>query len=252
MTRAIYFSASGSTEEIVRDIAGRFEDKTTFLNITSPLPDSLEMGNPEDLVVIGVPVFAGRVPAPAVENLRKLQGRGQNTLLICVYGNRAVDDALLELYEIVEEQGLQPIAAASIVARHSIFPKVAAQRPDSLDFKLMERLTQLIEQRLKGERRLDKKSLPGKHPFVVPSKVPLYPRTDRKRCIACGKCADECPAGAIPADNPIFTDKEKCITCTRCIAVCTEKARKFGGLLYHIAGWQFTRKNSARSPSEIY
>ena len=37
--------------------------------------------------------------------------------------------------------------------------------------------------------------------------------------------AEECPAGAIPLNNPKLTDKDKCISCMHCVAVCPKKAR---------------------------
>ncbi|MBD5222394.1 MAG: 4Fe-4S binding protein [Bacteroidales bacterium] len=252
MTRAIYFSATGSTEEIVRDISGRFSGSYTLLNLTAPLPDGLCIENPDDLVVIGVPVYAGRVPAPAVASLRKISGRRQNCVLICVYGNRAFDDALLELHDIAVTQGFRPVGAAAIVARHSIFPKVAATRPDRDDFRVMDDLVALVRDRLAGHGKLNAESLPGRFPYKAAGTVPLHPRGSRRKCSECGVCVDECPVGAIDKATPWVTDDKKCITCARCISLCRKEARSFRGLLYKIAGWQFAKKNSERRPSMVF
>jgi len=44
------------------------------------------------------------------------------------------------------------------------------------------------------------------------------------RCIACGKCVDVCPEGAIRADDGIQIDWNKCIGCAACAEACPSKA----------------------------
>ena len=55
---------------------------------------------PDDLVLFGVPVYGGRIPSPAVQTLRRMQGSRTPAVLVAAYGNRAYDDALLELADI--------------------------------------------------------------------------------------------------------------------------------------------------------
>ncbi len=61
-----------------------------------------------------------------------------------------------------------------------------------------------------------------------------------------------CPTGAIPKDNPRKTDKNKCIACGRCIVVCPQQARYFGGLLYKLAGKKFIKSNSVRKEPSVF
>ena len=55
---------------------------------------------PDDLVLFGVPVYGGRIPSPAVQTLRRMQGSRTPAVLVAAYGNREYDDALLELADI--------------------------------------------------------------------------------------------------------------------------------------------------------
>jgi len=44
---------------------------------------------------------------------------------------------------------------------------------------------------------------------------------DEERCIQCGECAEDCPAGVISMDGyPEITDEEGCYRCQHCLAVC--------------------------------
>ena len=64
---AVYFSGTGTTEKVVtavaKTMAGQLgaEEKKFCFNLPKDREDELAFG-PEDLVVMGVPVYAGRVP----------------------------------------------------------------------------------------------------------------------------------------------------------------------------------------------
>ncbi len=53
----------------------------------------------------------------------------------------------------------------------------------------------------------------------------------KKICIACGKCAQDCPANAIgpDEDGKYIINQKRCIGCGHCGAVCPSNAVKFDG-----------------------
>ena len=116
-----------------------------------------------DLVVFAAPVFGGRILSVAAERLNELDGTGKKAVTLVVYGNRAYEDALLELNDIAENRGFQVIALAALVAQHSMAPEVAKGRPDDQDSrsilvfagKVLDKMESGVESPVK---------VPGNHP----------------------------------------------------------------------------------------
>ena len=80
-----------------------------------------------------MPSYAGRVTAIAAERLRAIHGGGAKCILVCVYGNRAYEDTLVEMEDIARECGFEIVAAVAAIAEHSIMHQYAAGRPDAAD-----------------------------------------------------------------------------------------------------------------------
>ncbi len=250
---AVYFSATGSTKKIVVEVAQGLGGDCCEVDITARCPKRPVRLSGSDLLVVGVPVYGGRVPQEAVAGLNAIKGERTPAVIVCVYGNRDYDDALLELDDMVRANGFVTVAAAACIAEHSIFRNIAAGRPDGEDRKKMADFLSQVRQKLSGLESIPDIRLPlkGNRPYKPLGSIPIHPSADR-HCKGCGLCARQCPVQAIPATDPRHTDKTKCIACGRCIATCPQKARRFRGLLYRIAGWKMNRLCSVRREPEFY
>lgn len=205
----------------------------------------------DDLCLIAVPVYGGRVPQAALRGLRVMKGNGIPTVLMAVYGNRAVDDALLELRDETRACGFRCIAALEAAAQHSLFPRFGEKRPDREDAReLMKYGCQILEKWESGDDSEPEK-IPGHRPFQPYNGVPLHPRAT-SRCQRCGLCARECPVQAIPRDEPHKLDKRKCITCMHCVEICPSEARVLGGLIARIAEKKLSEPCAGRKPNRLY
>ena len=91
----VYFSPTGGTRKACLNLAMEMGKKVKDVDLCS-LEGEYSFG-PEDTVIVGVPVFGGRIPGYAAEKLTYLKGGGAVALTAAVYGNRAFEDALLEL-----------------------------------------------------------------------------------------------------------------------------------------------------------
>ncbi|MDO9390628.1 MAG: DUF362 domain-containing protein [bacterium] len=56
----------------------------------------------------------------------------------------------------------------------------------------------------------------------------VTPVIKAEKCMACGKCAENCPADAIAIDKYAVIDPKKCIGCGSCIVVCPTHAARNG------------------------
>lgn len=252
MLHILFFSGTGTTKSIVSEIAMKLGGECEVHDLLHPLDHTIEILNPEDIIIIGAPVYAGRVPGIETERLKNVHGRGQKAIIVCVYGNRAYDDALVELCDIVASQGFTTIAAGAFIAEHCIFPSVAAGRPDAADIEKVREFARLCADRIAGKDRFDANSVKGNRPYLQPASVPLHPKADRGKCVECGLCVEECPVQAIDADRPYLTNNDICVSCCRCIHICPANARNFDGDIYNAAADKFTQAYERRKDPEWF
>jgi ferredoxin len=225
---SICFSPTGTTRTIVQEICkGTGKPIGVQTDITLPCDRKTHFAV-SDPVVIGMPVYGGRLPVAAVERLRLFQGAETPAAITVIYGNRAYDDALLELYDLCTQQGFTVVAAAAFIGEHSFssdsFP-IAPGRPDEAD---QQKTAAFGKQLSTANQPLDSGLLPGNRPYK-PVMQPEGGATDSNRgtCTLCGQCAVHCPTGAIHiADNAVQTDPDRCIWCAACVKTCPTGSRR--------------------------
>lgn len=243
------FSPTGSTKKVMEILTGVWEEKVGEIDLTDYQKEETEYEFQEDdLVYIGVPSYGGRVPATAVERLKRMRGNGAAAIVIVSFGNRAYDDTLLELKQTAETQGFYVAGAVAAVTEHNIMHQFAAGRPDEADKKeLTEYGRKLKERFLAGGFKDGSLEVPGKEPYKEYKGIPLKPHAD-KTCKKCGICAPKCPVGAISVEDPSLTDDKICISCMRCIDICPESARSLNKLM--LAGSAQMMKKACSEPKK--
>lgn len=224
----IYFSPTGGTEKVSRALASylspdNFTPIDLVLRDASSRQTSLDH---EDIAVIAAPVYGGRIPSIAATRIRMIKGNGARAVVLVSYGNRAYDDALLELRDIAASCGFRVIAAVAAIAEHSIVRDIATGRPDDQDREDLAGIASSIRDKISREddRGVE---VPGAHPYRLFHGIPLrtYAGED---CIMCGNCAFECPVNAIPPETPNAPSGGSCISCMRCVSVCPVQTRTAG------------------------
>lgn len=247
----IVFSPTGGTKKVADYLTGALEGDITTVDLTDSKPDLNAVSlTKEDVAVISVPSYGGRVPAVAVERLGMVHGNRARAALVCVYGNRAYEDTLVELEDAAKQAGFQVIAAVAAIAEHSIARQFAAGRPDAQDAAQLSAFAKQIQHKLSAADTSEP-AIPGNRPYKKAGGVGMVPKAT-KACSKCGVCAAECPVQAIDKNNPKNVDEKACISCMRCITVCPQGARKVNPVMLSAASLMLKKVCSGRKECELF
>lgn len=214
-----HFSPTGGTKKVANAIAAGFSIPVVEMDLTKA--DSAVTLGENDALMAVLPVYAGRVPQISLERLAALKGNGQKAVAVVVYGNREYEDALLETKDALEANGFQVIAAAAFIAEHSIVRSIAAGRPDAEDEALCRQFAADVMAKADDAVPVQ---VPGNTPYKELKPTAFHPAAS-EACVKCGICAQKCPVGAIPKDDPSRTNNDLCINCMRCVEVCPQHCR---------------------------
>ena len=251
----IYYSPTGNSKKTLEAIARGLGVKGVEHIDLTPLEaagksHSIPAG---ELAVIATPVYGGRVPPVAAQRLKTVKGNGTPAVLVSVYGNRAIEDALIELKDMATEQGFKAIAGASFIGEHSFSnaaTPIAPGRPDKEDLDKAVKFGEQVKAKLEGMAKPVEVKVPGNKPYKDRNPAgPRFPETTAETCTLCGACAEVCPTGAVTVTDKVETAKEKCTACSACIKACPTGARIWTNEgIKKAAVWLHTEYSKRREP----
>jgi len=258
--KVIFFSPTGTTRTIVHAIASQIDGNTyPGINITSAENRELEYTfNSDDLVIVGMPVYAGRIPETVIPLLNRIKAHRTPAVPVVVYGNRDYDDALLELSDLMKDAGFQIIAAGAFIGEHSYSrddAPIAMDRPDHSDMEKAGEFGRRIAAMFDGEHgnSIPKgPEIPGNRPYrerlqFPPVNIPV----NSELCTACDICVETCPVDAIDPDD-YSQNPDKCIICCACVKQCPENARTLQSREINAVTERLSEKCAERKEPDIF
>ena len=152
--KAACFSPNGATRTAALRLSKRMADPLalpfSLTDFTLPAyRETTYSFTQGELVVFAVPVMAGRVPNKLLPFIRSgFTGGGALAVPLVTFGNRAFDNALIELRNELEASGFHTVGAAALAARHVFSPIMAPGRPDGEDWAALDRFAQELLDKL--------------------------------------------------------------------------------------------------------
>ena len=247
----IIFSPTGGTKKVSDILTNELSNEIQTIDLTDSNNSFHDVIlSHDDIAVIAVPSYGGRVPEPATKRLAEIKGNNAKAIIMCVYGNRAYEDTLVELQDTAKQAGFKVISAIAAVAEHSIAHQYAAGRPDTEDKAQLSEFANKIKKKISSEVTSEL-LLSGNRPYKKSSSGGMIPKAT-KNCNQCGICADECPVQAIDKNNSMTADSKKCISCMRCVTVCPQSARQVNKVMLSTIGLALKKVCSERKDCELY
>ena len=169
---SMFFSGTGTTQKVVLTLAGQLSE---LLGCPTETLDFTPLGarnqpavfTADDLVILGVPVIAGRVPNLLLKYLDTVRGGGALGVPVVLFGNRNYDDALIELRDIMERGGFRTIAAGAFAGEHSFSQTLGKGRPDADDLREVQEFARRVAEKVRAGEPAS--------PIEVRGETPLRP-----------------------------------------------------------------------------
>ena len=246
--KAVFFSATGNTKRVVEQLAGRLAQKLAVPveveDFTLPAAHSeVHVYSPDDLVIFGVPTYAGRIPNKVLPFVQELfKGNKTPTVAVVTFGNRSFDNSLSELDAELEKNDFLVLGAGAVVCHHA-FAEVGSGRPDTADEELLTAFADSVFAKLQNSCQALPNAAIKRNEALTAYYVPLgldgkpvnflkaKPVTDKSKCDNCGVCVAVCPMASIDK-NDVSLVPGICIKCQACIVYCHTKAKAFDDPLF--------------------
>lgn len=233
----LVFSPTGTTAQVCSAVAEAIpQAQPEMLNVTLPMERSRVLAAPEklgdgyDRLVVGVPVYSGKVPAFAQSILANVRGNGVRATAVVVFGNIEYGIALRTLTDLLVGNGFLVDSIGAFVGEHTYsgFMPVAKGRPDGADLEKAREFGRHIQD-----------DLPPVWHGQIPAQVDMFTRSkrengvvpyhDEKLCRQCGTCALQCPRGIIEVHTGAYASRKAaswCLGCASCVSACPHGARR--------------------------
>lgn len=255
----LYFSATGNTEFIAKEIAKRIGDEAVNLLPRIKSNDFSDIHS-EKPFVICAPVYVCEAPRFMAKYLKKISFTGSRDVYFILTSGGYCGPTGALLKKIFKKKKMT-------CHGHAEF-KMPRNYVASDDYPMLER-EQVEERIINSYKQLDSvsadilagKKLKARHVFLLETlitvpfnpvwckfKLSAKPFYAENSCVGCGKCEKLCPRNNIKIKDkkPVWSDE--CTHCMACIANCPVNAIQYGNITqkkepYNFGKYEYILKN---------
>ena len=238
----IYFSGTGNSMSVAKDIANKM--KTSYMHIN----DALEKQNEITDNVIGIvyPVYFVEMPLPVKEFFQKFNFRKEQYIFIVTTCSHTEGNACRTPASILKKRGCKLSYKSNLHMPQNIGIFLGLDKPDTSGLlEYQEKSVSKIVEDVKNKKCNVKKtsksivySMGTAITYNRFTKNMLKKEVDRNICVGCGVCQRICPVGNIKVIDGKSYAGENCIECLACIQWCpngsiTAMKKHVDGKQYH-------------------
>jgi len=235
-----YFSGTGNSKYVAERLGKLLDERTVSIasvmkdgnddNIKDTVKDMIA----DDVVGIVAPVYMFGLPSIVIEFISSVKLKSKKVFTVMTYGGVPADASAMLRKELVK-RGAEVTHSFEIRIPDNYVPIYRVPDEDVQEklFKSADIAIDKIPERLKKDKDLKKRSLPGRvMSFLF---YGIYGRRNTKefkvtkKCNGCGKCEKICPVNMISMDGGKPTwEPGKCIKCLACVHRCPTAAIQIG------------------------
>lgn len=232
-----YFSATGNSLKVARDLAEQLDD-TKIISITDK--ESTELDSEVDKVGLVFPVYIWGVPLIVDEFLQKIYNKIDNKYVFAVITCKSSPGAVLQQLQNKFKKHERKLSAGftaympgnNIIGYQPDSDAVQQTKFDNWD-KAVTNITSYIQNSITCE--IERKSVLKL--FLLTNLLnsiitKSFPNADKHYCVesnctGCGVCSKVCPMRNIEIVDSKPVWKHKCQLCLACINLCPKKAIQY-------------------------
>ena len=238
----LYFSATGNTEYVAKELAKLLEDES--FNLLNRIRDKdYSPIHSDKTFVICAPVYVCEMPKFMADYLKKVELTGNREVyfIFTSGGYTGIGGVLAK--GIIKKKGMifkgyTEFKMPRNYIANNTYPELPIEEIENRIVNVSKKIPQIAEAIKNGERikyryvwLFEKIITIPFNPVWIKIRQPVKPFYVNEKCISCGKCEKVCPLKAISIEDgkPVWNGTN-CAHCMSCIQNCPVEAIEYGNI----------------------